>query len=168
MVLRLTKKEAKDLLRRVPRGAELLRTEVDNVATEMALSEEEEQVLLIDFCEQHKDVLPDLEWLFHIANGGKRHWSTAKSMKRMGVKAGVLDLFLPVCRNGYHGLWIEMKRGAGAKKKSAKGKVRDTQQRWIEHLRKEQYCVHVMYSWKDAASAIITYLGGNPADYEEL
>ena len=33
----------------------------------------------------------------------------AMNLKRQGVKAGVLDIFLPVARKDKHGLWIAMK-----------------------------------------------------------
>lgn len=59
--------------------------------------------------------------LFHIPNGGSRNRKISKKgvvyspeatrFKAMGVRAGVLDLFLMEPRGGYHGLWIEMKWG---------------------------------------------------------
>lgn len=41
----------------------------------------------------------------------KRDKATAVALKRQGVKAGVPDICLPVARNGYHGLHIELKAG---------------------------------------------------------
>ena len=51
----------------------------------------------------------ELELLYHIPNGGKRNKLIAVQLKKEGVKAGVLDLHLPVARGGYHSLYIEMK-----------------------------------------------------------
>lgn len=46
---------------------------------------------------------------FAIPNGGHRNKATAGKLKAEGVKAGVPDLFLPVARHGYHGLFVELK-----------------------------------------------------------
>lgn len=47
--------------------------------------------------------------LHHIPNGGKRTKQEAAQLKASGVVSGVLDLFLPLVRRGYVGLYIEMK-----------------------------------------------------------
>lgn len=47
--------------------------------------------------------------LHHIPNGGKRTKQEAAQLKASGVVKGVLDLFLPMVRRGYVGLYIEMK-----------------------------------------------------------
>ena len=47
--------------------------------------------------------------MFHIPNGGSRNKLEASNLKKQGVKAGVPDLFLPVGRGSYHGLFIELK-----------------------------------------------------------
>ncbi len=55
--------------------------------------------------------MPELEYLHHVPNGGKRDKATAMALKRQGVKAGVPDIVLPAAREGYHGLYIELKAG---------------------------------------------------------
>ena len=88
---------------------------------------------------------------FHIANGGSRGKAEAARFKAEGVKAGVPDLFLPVARGPYHGLFIEMKRQKG-------GKVSDAQKAWISALIDQGYLAVVCYGWKDAAELIEDYL----------
>ena len=69
------------------------------------------QEALFEWAAYHMDCMPELEYMHHIPNGGKRDKRTAVALKRQGVKAGVPDICLPVARNGYHGLYIELKAG---------------------------------------------------------
>lgn len=94
--------------------------------------------------------MPELEYMFHVPNGGKRDKATAIALKRQGVKAGVPDIFLPVPRNGYHGLCIELKAG--------KNKPTQNQKKWIEFLNKQGYYAVVCYGWEEAAKEIDKYL----------
>jgi hypothetical protein len=70
-----------------------------------------EQVILVNwFRRQYPN-----ELLFAIPNGGSRHPYEAANLKRAGVTAGIPDLMLACARNGYHGMFIEMKRVKGGK-----------------------------------------------------
>ena len=73
-------------------------------------SEDEEQMAVMEWAQLQMGRWPELEWLYHIPNGGKRGKIEAARFKAMGVKAGVPDLCLPVPMGRYHGLYIEMKR----------------------------------------------------------
>ena len=75
------------------------------------ISESVEQIHLFQWARMQSCTMPELNLLFHIPNGGKRNITTAKRLKAEGVKAGVPDLFLPVSRGGFFGLFIEMKVG---------------------------------------------------------
>jgi|GEM_PF-5137145 len=57
-------------------------------------------------------------------NGGRRNKAEAAKLKAMGVRKGIPDLFLPIPRQGYHGLYIETK-------KIKNGKVSPDQQKKI-------------------------------------
>lgn len=81
--------------------------------------------------------MPELEYLHHVPNGGKRDKATATALKRQGVKAGVPDIVLPAVRAGYHGLYIELKAG--------KNTTTDNQKRWLEYLRQQGYYTAVCY-----------------------
>lgn len=91
------------------------------------------------------------ELLVAIPNGGKRHIKTALAMKREGVSKGFPDLFLPVPSNGYHGLFIEMKRQKG-------GAVSKEQKAWIEYLNSAGYQAVVCKGFLEAKEAIECYL----------
>ena len=95
---------------------------------------------------------PELGLLFHIPNGGFRHPATAARMKALGVKPGVPDLFLPVARGDYYGLWIEMKRRKG-------GRVSEAQSEWLDALRRQGYKTIVCCGADAAIAAIEDYLG---------
>lgn len=61
-------------------------------------AEELMQINIINWARSVQDDYPALKWLMHIPNGGKRNISEAAKFKKMGVKAGVADLLLPVFR----------------------------------------------------------------------
>ncbi len=93
---------------------------------------------------------PELEYMYHVPNGGKRDKATAVALKRQGVKAGVPDIVLPVARGGWHGLYIELKVG--------KNKATDNQKRWIKFLAEQGYYTTVCYGWQQAAREIEEYM----------
>jgi hypothetical protein len=102
---------------------------------------------------------PELALLFAVPNGGMRNLHVARAMQAEGVKPGVPDLFLPVARRGFHGLFLEMKR-AGAKPKSetARGPVSVEQVKWIEALRFQGYRVVICYGSAAAIEVLTDYL----------
>jgi len=119
----------------------------------MTATENREQATLLSWATMQTGKYPELSLLFHIPNGGHRNAAEAARFKAEGVKAGVPDLFLPVARQGKHGLWIEMKRREG-------GRVSEHQSEWIEQLREQGYAVEVCCGWEEASALLVTYLGG--------
>ena len=67
--------------------------------------EEREQIAIFKWAEMQKG----LSLLHHIPNGGKRGKVEAARLKAAGVKAGIPDICLPIPRNGYGALYIELK-----------------------------------------------------------
>jgi len=116
-------------------------------------SESEEQITLFEWAALQLRRYPDLEFLYHIPNGGHRHATTARRLKAEGVKAGVPDVCLPVPKGIYHGLYIEMKAG--------KNKPTDNQGRWLAVLSANGYCAVVCHGWEAAAKVITKYLEGS-------
>lgn len=95
-------------------------------------------------------LMPELQYMYHVPNGGKRDKATAAVLKRQGVKAGVPDIMLPAARVGYHGLYIELKAGENTTTKK--------QKEWLEYLRQQGYYTAVCYGWQPAAQLIEQYL----------
>ena len=113
-----------------------------------------------------QDLVPELNWLFAIPNGGLRDKITAAKLKHEGVKPGVPDLMLPWPCRAYAGLFIEMKRPEqreeGVRKatrvKRAAGSTSGVQDEWIGQLRHVGYAVGVAFNWRDAATQLQSYI----------
>jgi hypothetical protein len=116
-----------------------------------AVSEHDEQVAIIKWAEWHTGQHPALALLFAIPNGGKREKLTAIRLQQEGVKPGVPDLCLPVPRQGWHGLFIELKAG--------KNKPTDRQLDWLERLSEQGYLAVVCWGYDEATATIKDYLG---------
>lgn len=121
--------------------------------------EHDEQASLMLWAKWNHATFPELRLMFAIGNGGHRNLLVAKKMKAEGIKAGVPDLFLPVARHGFHGLFIEMKtEDHRPKREGSKGGLSDVQCEWIGDLRKQGYKVAVCYGRDEAISEITNYL----------
>lgn len=117
-------------------------------------SEHDEQAALVRGVDLLRGLYPELDLLFAIPNGGNRSPATGARLKAEGVKAGVPDLFLPVGRGGFFGLFVEMK--------TAEGIVRPDQRAWIARLLEEGYSVKVCRSAGDAVDTIVGYMEKEP------
>lgn len=106
-------------------------------------TEHQIQCAVIDFC-----ALKGIP-IFAIPNGGDRHVAVAVKLKKEGVKSGVPDLFIPVIRPKYGGMFLEMKRKGG--------KLSDVQKFWLNQLEEEGYRVKVAFSVDEAIKAIEDY-----------
>ena len=113
-------------------------------------SEATEQETVIQWCGWQQASHPELKLIYHIPNGGSRNTPEAANLKRQGVKAGVPDLCLPVARNGFHGLYIEMKYG--------RNKTTESQDEWLEALKEQGYFTAVCYGAEEAERIIARYL----------
>lgn len=115
--------------------------------------EDTEQIALFDWAMIQRCKYPEIGLMFHVPNGGFRIPAEARRFQRMGVRAGVPDVFLPVPRGRYHGLFIEMKRADG-------GRLRPDQEGWLEALREQGYRAEVCHGFDAARLVIIEYLKG--------
>lgn len=97
---------------------------------------------------------PAVLLLHAIPNGDWRGWGTGKKLKAQGVIPGIPDLFLPVARGGFHGLYLELKK--------ARGTVSAEQWEIMLALHEEAYCVRLTNSLSVALEIITNYLEEMP------
>lgn len=115
--------------------------------------------------------LSELSLMHAIPNGGYRHGSEASKLKAEGVKAGVLDTFLPVPKpfkfsdsdtgqggfGMYAGLYVEFKEPK--RRNRAEGGMSDAQIKFANDVRHQGYCARVAYTWYEAANVVMLYYG---------
>lgn len=104
------------------------------------------QVQVIEYIKQCTD-LP----YFHIANQRQTSPAHGAKLKRMGVVAGVSDLFIPRSNGKQHGIFIELK--------SPGGRVSEAQQKFLSQMITENYGAHVCYSAQEAILIIKSFYG---------
>lgn len=112
--------------------------------------EHKHQVALFQWAELNRGLFPELEWMHAVPNGGARHPAVAVKLKKEGVKAGVVDIFLDVPRGGFHGFRAELKVG--------NNKATKDQARWIKHYLDQGYHAGVYTGWEAVREALIGYL----------
>ena len=116
----------------------------------MRSREAQEQCIVIQWCNLQSNKYPELEYIFHCPNGGKRGKIEAHNLILEGFKSGVPDLLLLTPKGKYIGLAIEMKWG--------KNKCTPNQIRWLEWLHKQGYKCKICHSADEAIQAIKNYL----------
>lgn len=139
--------------------------------------ENSQQFALIVWKQRNMVRFPELEWLHHIPNGGKRGDSkrsaqiAGNEMKGLGVTPGVLDLFLPVPRYVSqldHGIWGDLVTPVGMlvcglyvemKRPGAKSETSDDQKKFIAKHRQLGYACVVCDTYYEAKFYIESYLG---------
>ena len=123
----------------------------------MTYSEDQHQINVFKWTQQPavRQRWPELELLFHIPNERKCDPRQGKKLRLMGVRRGVPDLFLPVPRGKYPGLWIEMKTETGC--------MTADQEWWRDRLLAQGYAWELCHGWK-AATRILEWYMSLPAD----
>lgn len=89
----------------------------------MKRSEDTEQMRVIAWRDVSITRYPELRWLHHIPNEGKRE--AGGKAKAMGLTKGISDLHLPYPKGCYIGLYIEMKFGNNRPSKEQTEFLRD-------------------------------------------
>lgn len=123
----------------------------------MIPTEEEEQKTVISWCRVNESRWPELRWIHHIPNEGKRSKTTAAAEKAMGLRAGVPDLFLPVKTVWWPGLYVEMK--------ALDGKVTKEQEEFLTAVGEQGYCCCACWGADAAIWLIERYMKGKEFPY---
>ena len=88
--------------------------------------------------------------LHAIPNGGQRHIVVACKLKAEGQLAGIPDLFLPLAAQGFHGLYIEVKK--------PKGVLSQSQKTIFPMLEKQGYAIRIVRSVREGIDTIKRYV----------
>lgn len=108
-----------------------------------------EQAKVIAWARASERNYPYLQLLHCSLNGVKMTKAQAGRAIAQGMLSGVPDLFLPVPKNGYHGLFIEMKYGSN--------KVTENQEKFLQNAANVGFAVSVCYSAQEAIKRIEDY-----------
>ena len=113
-------------------------------------SEYDNQKALFEWAKLNENKYPELKLLNASLNGVRMRIGQAMKAKRAGMKKGYPDIFLPVARGDYHGLFIELK---------VKGNYPTKEQKWwLNELKKQGYKACVCYGFEEARQTILNYL----------
>lgn len=96
---------------------------------------------------------PQLRYLNGSLNGVRLSKAQAGKAKAAGMKKGYPDISLPWPANGYHGLYIELKKSTGSK-------TYPEQKEWIEYLSEHGYFAAIVKGEMAVKSVILQYLRG--------
>lgn len=114
-----------------------------------------EQIVQINLVAWFNYTYPELEnHLFHFANERKCSLQYGATLKRMGVKKGVYDIFLSVPHNDKAGLWLELKVG--------RNKATPEQLEFGKLMNKNGYKAIIVWGLDAAKNAIQSYLNNYP------
>lgn len=115
------------------------------------------QVSLFKWAHLQRNIYPSLAMMFAVPNGGLRDIRVARKLTAEGVKPGVPDIFLPLARGQYHGLWLELK--------ASPNKTTEHQNVWLGALMIAGYRVAVVTDdWTKARDILIEYITGIPKE----
>lgn len=120
--------------------------------------EAREQTVLFQWRELQTKRYPGIDLMIAIPNGAHlagdqltraKQW---RRLKAQGARSGVADIFLPVARGPYHGLWIELKAPPGHP-----SKLSASQEQWQVAMLGESYQAVICYGAEQAIARLRAY-----------
>jgi hypothetical protein len=115
----------------------------------MLIAKEDKEMEALKEWVSYQPLIRDI--FVHIPNEGKRTSWIGNKLKRMGLKVGISDIFIPYPIGMYHGLWIEMKRRRNYR-------IALEQLQWLDMMNKLGYYARVALGWEQAKEIIENYL----------
>lgn len=112
-------------------------------------TEKQEQIAFMDWVRLQPGIHP---YCIHIANQRRANLAYGALLKRMGVRAGVSDIFIAIPRNGASGLWIEFKRSKG-------GVISPEQRTWLCRMLDVGYAAKIAHGCDEAIEIVKGYFG---------
>jgi len=138
---------AVDMSRTAEHRAMDVKKEMAAILRSAVPTEYDEQAAIFQWANNHTN--PHVGMLYANANGQYRPGQRAEP----GLKSGVPDMFLPVPRGGFHGLYIELKRKKGSVTSNA-------QKKWLRALTERGYAAVICYGAEQAKATIEKYVLG--------
>ena len=116
--------------------------------------EREEQAALFAWSRMSERAYPELEHMHSTQNGmAASSIREAVLAKKAGMKPGIPDIFLPVPRGPYHGLFIELKRSG-----ATPSALSENQKKCLAALNEFGYRAVMCAGWESARTVILEYL----------
>jgi len=115
------------------------------------LAEETIHKVVMEWISVHTVIKQFKRLILHYPNEGKRSQRYGKLLKDMGMRKGVVDLFIAVPRQGFGGAWIELK--------SADGVLKPEQKEFLEDMAAQNFYTAVCWSIDEAIETISWYFG---------
>lgn len=109
--------------------------------------EQIEHIKLMDWVRSKSHIHP---FVFHIGNERKTSVQQGKLLKRMGIKAGVSDLFIGIPRGEWHGMFLELKAG--------KNKPTKAQELFMQDFASQGYYCVWCQGFEEAKKLILEYV----------
>jgi hypothetical protein len=116
------------------------------------LTEYEHQVKIFAWADIKSIEMPELKLLNSSLSGVRLSIGQATKAKRAGMPKGYPDIFLPVPRGEYHGLFIELKRF------KPRGYPSPDQDKWLRELAAQGYAASCCRGHDAAIMVIQDYL----------
>lgn len=105
------------------------------------------QIQLFDWIRSRADLSP---FCLHVGNERRCSPQHGRILKRMGIRAGVSDVFIGISRGKWHGMWLELKVGDNKPSKA--------QQQFMQDMRSQGYHCLWATGYPEARLLIEDYL----------
>lgn len=117
--------------------------------------EDRARMAILDFCRLR---YPELyATVIGIFNEGNRAKSTNKFLYRLGLRKGASDLFFAFPKNGYHGLWMEIKKDGWKMTKSQEEHI-EHQTKFIEQMVSLGYMGRIVVGVQEGIKLLDDYM----------